>query len=169
MALYDKINNSQVGVARKLFDYHVFTGGRTVETTRLGCDSDIWGNEELKALSQEKITAIVHFPPGEIPFLRFREAGGMSEEVGSSSLYFYDVLPIEAYFQFKDRIERQDIFYFTIEDEQNNKLPVIFKIVDIAGSFSTGVVWKKFICSPITSLEELPENVRGRVLEKIKP
>ena len=167
MGMYDRINSSQAGVVRKLFDYSVHVNGRTVEATRIGVDTDVWGNEERKPLSQETITAIINFPPGELPILRFREAGGMSEPVGSSSVFFYDVLPIEAFFQFKDRIERGDIFYFTIDDGGEKKMPVILKVMDPVGSFSTQILWKKFFCSPVTSLSELPEEVAARVLEKI--
>lgn len=152
---------------RKLFDYSIHVKGREVEMTRIGVDSDIWGNEDAKALSSDRVQAIVNFPPGELPLLRFRGAGGMSESAGNSSVFFYDILPVEAYFQFKDRVEKGDIFYFTLEDEIENRLPIILKVVDSMGGFSTKLLWRKFLCSPVTSLGELPEDAAGRVMEKI--
>jgi len=166
MGMYDKINGSQVGVQRKLFDYSVQTNGRTVEMTRISVDSDIWGNEDRTPLSQDVITAVVHFPPGELPILRFREAG--SESVANSSLFFYDVLPVEVYFQFKDRVEKDDIFYFTVDDETDKKLPIILKVAELAGAVTTAVIWKKYLCTPVTGLHELEKEVADRVLEKIK-
>jgi hypothetical protein len=167
MGLYDKINNSRAGIARKLMDYFIFTKGRQVETTRIGYDADFWGNADAVPLSLDPIIAIVHFPPGELPLLRLRKADGMAEGVGESAVFFYDILPIEAYFQFKDRIEKGDIFYFSILDEARNKIPIIIKIMDSAGAVTTQLIWRKFLCSPITGLHELSEEVRGRVLEKV--
>jgi len=166
MGMYDKINASQAGAQRKLFDYSVHTNGRTVEMTRVAVDTDVWGNEERAALSQNEITAVVRFPPGELPILRFRTSG--TETADASSLFFYDVLPIEAYFQFKDRVEKDDIFYFTVDDEAGNKLPIILKVADQAGAVTTSLIWKKYLCAPVTGLHELKEDVAGRVLEKIK-
>jgi hypothetical protein len=166
MGLYDKVNNSRAGVARKLMDYFIFTKGRQVETTRIGYDSDVWGDADAVVLSRDSITAIVQFPPGELPLLRLRAADGMAEEVGESGTFFYDILPIEAYFQFKDRVEKGDVFFFTIEDEAHNRMPIVFKVMDSAGAVTTQLIWRKFLCSPLTSLHELPENAQAWVLEK---
>jgi hypothetical protein len=167
MGLYDKVNNSRAGVVRKLMDYHISTRGRQVETTRIGYDTDFWGDADAIVLSEDPITAIIIFPPGELPLLRLRAARGTAEEVGESGVFFYDILPIEAYFQFKDRVERGDIFYFTIEDEAHNKIPIVFKIMDSAGAVTTQLIWRKFFCAPVTGLHELPEEVKARVLERI--
>jgi hypothetical protein len=166
MGMYDKINNSRAGITRKLMDYYIFTKGRQVETTRIGYEADFWGNADAVPLSLEPIIAVVHFPPGELPLLRLREAGGMTEGVGESAVFFYDILPIEAYFQFKDRIEKGDIFYFSILDEAHNKIPIVIKVMDSAGAVTTQLIWRKFFCAPVTGLHELPKEVRGRVLEK---
>ena len=166
MGMYNKINSSQAGVVRKLFDYSIFVSGREVEVTRVAVNPDIWGNEDRAALSLGTINAVINFPPGELPVLRFRETGG-TEQVANTSLFFYDVLPIEAYFQFKDRVEKGDIYYFTIDDEGNNKLPVLLEIMDLSGGFSTSLLYRKFICAPVTSLNKLPEEARARVMEKI--
>jgi len=167
MGAYDKINNSRVKVVRKLVDRSIFVKGREVEMTRIGIDADIWGNADKKALSDAVIPAVVIFPPGELPLLRLRDGGGMLENVARDNTFFYDILPVEAYFQFKDRIEREDIFYFTVEDEARNKMPIILKVVDSVGSVTTQLIWRKFLCSPITGLHELEEDVKARVLEKI--
>jgi hypothetical protein len=167
MGAYDKINNSRAGVARKLLDYHILVKGRQVETTRIGYDVDVWGNEAPTMLSQESIAAIVIFPPGELPLLRIRGANGGTESAGESAVFFYDILPVETYFQFKDRIEKGDIFYFTIDDEVHNKIPIVLKVMDSAGAVTTQLIWRKFFCSPVTGLHELTEEVRARVLEKV--
>jgi hypothetical protein len=167
MGLYDKINNSGAGRTRKLMDYFIFTKGRRVEMARIGYDTDFWGNEAPTALSQDPITAIILFPPGELPLIRIREGQGMSERAGESAVFFYDILPVEAYFQFKDRIEKGDVFFFTVEDEARNKMPIVLKVVDSAGAVTTQLVWRKFLCSPVTGLQELPEDVQAKVLEKV--
>ena len=165
MAAYNKVNNSRVGVVRKLTDYYITVKGREVEMTRVGVDPDIWGNADTKALSDDSITAIVTFPPGELPILRVRDA--LSDNVSGGSAFFYDILPVEAYFKFKDRVERGDIFYFTVEDELKNKMPIILKVCDLTGGVTTKLIWRKFLCSPVTGLHELAEETQARVLEKI--
>lgn len=165
MGHYNKINDSQAGVVRKLFDYSIHINGREIEMVRIGVDGDIWGNEDIQALSCDIITANIIFPPGELPLLRFRESG--TESAGNQSLFFYDVLPIEAYFQFKDRVEKGDYFYFTIDDENGKKIPIVLKVMEPVGTFSSQLLHRKFLCSAVTSLHELPEDVAGRVMEKI--
>jgi hypothetical protein len=167
MGMYDKVNNSRAGVVRKLMDYHVSVRGRKVEMIRIGVDADFWGNADLNPLSENTITAIVNFPPGELPLLRLRGAQGMAEGVTRSGTFFYDILPIEAFFSFKDRIERHDVFYFTVADEAQNPMPIVLKVMDSVGGVTTQLVWRKFMCSPITGLQELPEDVQARLLERI--
>ncbi|MGL5913582.1 MAG: hypothetical protein ACRCZB_05400 [Bacteroidales bacterium] len=91
-----------------------------------------------------------------MPLIRLRELGG-SANVDTSALFFYDILPTEAYFKFEDKIETNDIFFCTVDDEYKNKMPVIFKVLDQKGSFSSELIWRKFLCAPITSLSELPD------------
>ena len=167
MGAYDKINSSQAKAIRKLHDYHVFTQGRQMEIVRIHQEMDAWGESEDTVINTLFTTAVLNFPPGEMPLIRLRELGG-SESVDTSALYFYDILPTEAYFKWEDKIETGDIFFFVTPDEQGNKMPVIFKVLDQKGPFSSEPIWRKFLGAPITSLKEVPDEVAQAIQDACK-
>ena len=156
MGAYEKINSSQARAIRRLHDYHVFTQGRQMEIVRIHKDMDIWGESEDTVIDKLHTNAVLNFPPGEMPLIRLRDLNG-SENVNSTALYFYDILPTEAYFKWEDEIETGDVFFFVTPDESGNKMPVVFKVLDQRGSFSSELIWRKFMCAPITSLKEVDD------------
>lgn len=165
---YNKINNWVAHSIRKLSDYHVFVAGRRTECTRLSRNTDLWGNENLETISVSSVPVIFVFPPGEMPLIRLRAGNGTQAEVQSSGLYFYDILPIEVYTRWDDHLEPGDVIYFWAGDENGNKMPVVFKILDQKGAFSSQLIWRKFICAPITNIEtEIPEDLKDRLLAEI--
>lgn len=165
MPAYNKINDFCARSIRKLSDYSVFVHGRKTECTRLSRNTDIWGNDQLETISVSSVPVIFIFPPGEMPLIRLRAGNGTQAEVQSSGLFFYDILPVEAYTRWEDKLENADIIYFVALDENGNKMPVVFKILDQKGSFSSQLIWRKFICAPITNLEtEIPDDLRERLL-----
>jgi hypothetical protein len=168
MAMYNKINDYCVPAIRKLNDYHVFTGGRKTECTRLSCNTDIWGNDNLETISVSSVPVIFIFPPGEMPLIRLRARNGMQAKVQSTGLFFYDILPIECYTRWKDNLENGDVIYFWAGDENGNKMPVVFKILEQKGSFSSQLIWRKFLAAPITNIEtEVPPDLTERLLTEI--
>ena len=168
MGAYDAINNWTARSIRKLSDYHIFVRGRRSECTRLTRIKDVWGNEDNETISVSQIQAIFIFPPGEMPLIRLRAGQGTQAEVQASNLFFYDILPIEIYVQWKDRIEVGDILYFYILDENENRMPVVFKILDQKGAFSSQLIWRKMLAAPVTNLDtEIPEDLAERLLSSI--
>jgi hypothetical protein len=162
---YNKINDWVAKSIRKLSDYHVFTAGRKTECTRLSRNTDIWGNDNLETISISSVPVIFIFPPGEMPLIRLRAGNGTQAEVQSSGLFFYDILPIECYTRWEDRLENGDVIYFWAGDENGNKMPVVFKILDQKGAFSSQLIWRKFQAAPITSIDtEIPSDLRDRLL-----
>jgi hypothetical protein len=168
MPAYNKINDYCAPAIRKLHDYHVFTGGRKTECTRLSRNTDVWGNDELISISVSSVPVIFIFPPGEMPLIRLRANNGTQAEVQSTGLFFYDILPIECYTRWKDRIENGDVIYFWAGDENGNKIPVVFKILDQKGAFSSQLIWRKYVAAPITNIEtEIPSDLAERLLAEI--
>jgi hypothetical protein len=162
---YNAINDWVAKSTRKLSDYHIFTTGRHTECTRLSRNTDVWGNDTLETISVSSVPVIFIFPPGEMPLIRLRAGNGTQAEVQSSSLYFYDILPIEVYTRWEDHLEPGDVVYFWAGDENGNKMPVVFKILDQKGSFSSQLIWRKFLAAPITNIEtEMPPDLRDRLL-----
>ena len=164
---YNKLNSSQAGAIRKLHDYHVFTQGRSLDIVRIHIEEDIWGEGESTVIDLLNTNAIIVFPPGEMPLIRLRELSGGTKP-DTAALYFYDILPTEAYFKWNDQIETGDIFFFITPDELGNKMPVIFKVLDQRGSFSSELIWRKFLCAPVTSLNEVPEQAAKKIRELCK-
>ena len=163
---YNKLNSSQARAIRKLTDFHIFTQGRQLAITRIHIDEDVWGEGSEEVIDRLDTNAIIIFPPGEIPLIRMRDLNG--SKTSSTSMFFYDILPTEAFFKWEDKIENGDVFFFAAPDEDGNKMPVIFKVLDQKGSFSSELIWRKCICAPITSLSEVPETVAKIIREVCK-
>jgi len=166
---YNKINNYVSPAIRKLSDYNILVAGRHTECTRLARKKDVWGNEDIETISVSQIQAIFVFPPGEMPLVRLRAGKGTQAEVQSTSIFFYDILPVEIYVRWQDRLEVGDILYFMALDENGGKMPIIFKILDQKGAFSSQLIWRKFQAAPITSLEptEILPDLKERLLAMI--
>jgi hypothetical protein len=77
-------------------------------------------------------------------------------------------LPIECYTRWEDNIENADVIYFWAGDENGNKTPVVFKILGQKGSFSSQLIWRKYMAAPITNIEtEIPADLAERLLTEI--
>lgn len=47
-------------------------------------------------------------------------------------------------------------------------MPVVFKILDQKGAFSSQLIWRKFLVAPITSIDtEVPKDLAERLLAEI--
>jgi hypothetical protein len=100
-----------------------------------------------------------------MPLIRLRAGAGTQAEVQSVGLFFYDILPIEIYIRWEDKIEVNDVLYFWAGDENGNKMPVVFKILDQKGAFSSQLIWRKMLAAPITNIEtEIPSDLAERLL-----
>jgi hypothetical protein len=60
------------------------------------------------------------------------------------------------------------VIYFWAGDENGNKMPVVFKILDQKGAFSSQLIWRKYLAAPIINLEtEIPKDLAERLLEMV--
>ena len=168
MGAYNKINDYLAPAIRKLSDYHIFTQGRKTECTRLTAIKDKWGNVDSDTISVSQISAIFIFPPGEMPLIRLRSGKGTQAQTQATGLYFYDILPVEVYVRWEDQIEVGDVIYFFALDENLTKIPVVFKVLDQKGAFSSQLIWRKMIAAPILNIDtEIPDDLGKRLLAEI--
>jgi hypothetical protein len=168
MAAYNKINDYLAPSIRKLSDYHVFTQGRRTECTRLTKINDVWGNADSDTISVSQVQAIFVFPPGEMPLIRLRAGKGTQARAQSTGLFFYDILPVEIYVRWEDRLEVGDVLYFFALDENGGKMPIVFKILDQKGAFSSQLIWRKMLAAPICNIDqEIPADLAERLLAEI--
>ena len=72
---------------------------------------------------------------------------------------------MEIYVRWEDKIEVGDVLYLTVLDENGHKMPVIFKVLDQKGAFSSQLIWRKMIAAPVTNIDtEIPEDLAERIL-----
>jgi hypothetical protein len=165
---YGKINDFVARSIRKLNDYHILVTGRKTECTRLTRAADAWGNIDSSTISVSQVQAIFVFPPGEMPLIRLRAGKGTQAEIQSTGIYFFDILPVEIYARWEDKIEVGDVLYFYVLDENQNKMPIVFKILDQKGAFSSQIIWRKMIAAPLLNIDtEIPQDLAKRLLAEI--
>lgn len=146
MSVFESISKSSSKLKRRLFDENITRMGREIKIIKIKGTEDIYhdiGNYEQ--LSKDVISVIVKFPT-EIPLDRYR--ADASESVEETRTFFFDVLPIEAYTKFEDHVEKRDLLFFNLEDENKNLIPFLLQVTEVFGSFSTSLVYKKLYLAP---------------------
>lgn len=146
MSIFESISKSSSKLKRRLFDENVERMGREIKIIKIKADEDIFqdiGNYEQ--LSKDVISVIIKFPT-EIPLDRYR--ADSSESVEETRTFFFDLLPIEAYTKFEDHVEKRDLLFFNLEDENKNLIPFLLQVTEVFGSFSTSLVYKKLYLAP---------------------
>ena len=138
--------------------------GRLITVTRFFVQEDIYSDESRTMIHQDDIAMILVYPPGEIPLQRFRTGSG-SAAVGDTGLFFYDILPIEVYAQFKDQVENGDYILQVIKDEVGNKIGILLKITNMFGAWDTELVWRKGWAAPESG--DLPAEVLAAIQIKL--
>lgn len=156
----DKLASASAGIRRKLFDHSVRMKGRAVEVTRFFVTEDIYGDERQAPISQASITAIIAYPPGEVPLQRFRY-GAQSPAVEDTGTFFFDILPIEVYTRWVDRVELGDYLFQVIRDENGSKVGILLRVSNLFGSWDTELVWRKAWAAPYNG--DLPADVRRAI------
>jgi hypothetical protein len=103
-----------------------------------------------------------------MPLIRIRAGKGTQAQTQSTNLFFYDILPTELYVRWEDHVEVNDVIYFFAMDENGNKMPIVFKILDQKGAFSSQLIWRKLLAAPITNIDtEIPSDLAERLLFEI--
>ena len=141
MSIYESISKSQIRLKQRLFDEHIKNFGEEMYILRLKFQEDIFQDlSDIEVLSKDVIPIIIRFPD-EIPIDRLR---GDNEEVDSSRVFFFDLLPIEVYARFSDKVENKDILFFYYGDDNGNKIPFILQITEKFAKISpSGIEWMK--------------------------
>ena len=146
MSIQGKLSNKQSPLKRKLMDYKIRLSGNCSQVIRLHVTEDKYEDEEVSVISHCLILAIIDYP-GEIPLYRLR--GTAQNEIDDNTgVFFYDVIPIEIYTQWKDKVEPGDILVRKILDENDNYLLNVLRVSNVLGSFKNNLVWKKCYASP---------------------
>ena len=146
MSIFQSISDKSAQLKRRLIDENIRKMGREMKILRIQGVEDIFQDmSDVKQLSKDVITVILKFP-AEIPLDRYR--ADRDESVEDTRVFFFDLLPIEAYTKFSDHVEKRDLLFFYLEDEMHNKIPFLLQVTEVFGSFSTSLVYKKLYLAP---------------------
>ena len=150
MSIQDALSRKLSPIKRKLFDYKIRLSGNRSKIIRLKTTENKYGDEDITIVSDCQIIAIRNYP-SEIRLYRLRTEVQIpiSESTG---IYFYDILPIEVFTQWKDNVEVGDILVRKIRDENYCTDPLlnIIRITEVLGAFTDELAWKKSQASPHT-------------------
>jgi hypothetical protein len=158
----DKLATASATVRRKLFDHSVRMKGRLVSVSRFYVEEDLYGDEQRSLIRRSDVEMIIVYPPGEVPLQRFRKDATQAavEETGT---FFFDILPIEVFVQFKDNVEKGDFIFQVIKDENHNKMGILLQISNMFGSWDTELVWRKGWAAPYSG--DVPPEVQTAINE----
>ena len=148
---------------RTLFDNSIKVNGRVIDAFMFHIDEDKYGNEDIEILSEAIIEAIILYPT-EIPLDRIQ---GLEESnvITSDRLFFFDLLPIEIFTKWSDKVQKNDFIVHLIKNDIGKKFPIILKISENLGAFSTELLWRKSLCSPYRG--EIPSILKTKIESKI--
>ena len=142
-------------VQRRLFDNAVKINGRLASVVYFEVEEDKYGNEESTIIEKKTIEAVIDFPT-QIPIERFKT--GNYTLGNSNKTFMFDVLPIELYTKWEDKVTKGDFIIHYLYTEENKKIPIVLELSEFLGSFTTDLVWAKWYCSPYRGI--LPEPIR---------
>ena len=146
MSIQDSISKASERIKRKLFDNHIKVTGRCLLGIRYRVTEDMYEDEERVLIDRETIEVVIDYPT-EIPIYRFAR-GEYNNDIEQSGAFFFDILPIDLYTKWANKIEVGDFIYHCLRDESGNPVPILLKISEVFGSFEVGLVWRKAWCSP---------------------
>lgn len=163
MGIQESILRKTANAQRALFNHKIQVVGRQLYLVRIGTKRDMYHDiVEESVIEENKITAALYYPT-EFPISRYRVDG--DTDIEQTRTHFFEILPIEAYFQFKDKIERDDLLFHIMWDEWGNKVPMVLRVTESLGRFSTDLVWRKYYCAPENM--DLEEEVQSILEQKI--
>ena len=145
--IQNKLAKKQAGLKRKLMDYKIRLSGNCSQIIRIYTEENKYGDETLTTINHCMILAIIDYP-GELPLYRLRTSADDSEIDEPTGIFLYDIIPIEVYTQWKDKVEIGDLLVRKIKDETDSCLVNVLRISNILGSFKTDLIWKKCLTAP---------------------
>jgi hypothetical protein len=170
MSYQSKIAHSISGIRRKLFDYKIFVTGSESQVIRFVVREDAYKDREYELLDYQIIPFVVKLPDA-LPMTRLRTfdtlgnaVASPTDEASTSSIFLYDILPLEGYSRFSDNCERGDIIVQRIFTDRhdgqggNDCYLFVMQIAETVGNIDISeLVWKRHNLAPYT--RELPPDV----------
>jgi len=167
MSIQDSLSEKQDALRRHLFDKKILLTGRQFKAYKISKgDVDMYGDSlELEDLlgPEKELTLTINYPT-EIPLDRYNQAGTMAggeDTVADSSTFFFDILPVEIFSRFEDKLENNDYIIHSLKDEVGNPIVIVLKVIEQLGTLGASLTWRKHLVAPIMS--DLPEAIKNVV------
>lgn len=144
MSIHEKLENSSLKIKKKLYDNILRLKGTAVQCIKIKEVLDKYKDvQDVSIIENATVTAYIDDLGLEIPLNRYRIDSTTTTAIDKESVYFFDVIPIDAYFQWNDKVEFGDIIVLVIKDG-TLKIPVCFRIGDMVGRLSKNILLKKY-------------------------
>lgn len=152
-----KIEKATLNARKKLFDLNIHLLGQEVSLARFKIEADMYGDENLHLISNDVIEAIISFSTDEIPMSRIRPELSTDDSVETDSVYLFDILPTELFCKWQDDVTKGDILVQVFMDG-DVKVPILWKVSEIIGSFKSSLLWRKFYIAPFNGI--IPDDIK---------
>lgn len=146
MSIRDSINKKSDKILRRLSDTRIQSLGREVPVVRVRIERDMYNDQRYTPVLSDRPHVILHFPMG-IPIDRYRQ-NSASVEHDESRVFMFDILPVELYTKWEDKVEKGDFLVYSVYDENESEIPILLRVAETLGSFKYTMVWKQQQCAP---------------------
>jgi hypothetical protein len=164
MSIQTKLQRKSYLPSRKLFDNHIKVCGDEVRAALVHFEIDKYDDDtgDYQILKNKIIDCVIDYPT-DIPILRYRYGSAqqtvdINESGASSGFFFFDILPIEVFTKWEDHVEKGDIIFHRIQDENNTEFVIALQMTELLGKATSVLSWKKFFAAPYSG--ELPASIR---------
>lgn len=152
-----KLERASINLNRKLFDNQIKIMGKEVKVTRVKLEKNKYEDiDDIQIIKKDEIVCVINYPIGGVPLNRVR-SDGFTQEVKSTNIYLFDIIPIDIYTKWQDNVERGDIIIDKVLDENNNVIKFILQVSEVLGEFRTSLRWKKSQAAPFNDPSIPPE------------
>ena len=148
MSIQSKLEKANIKSLYKLFDNQVTLMGKPSYVSRIRVERNKYGDDETYEFIAENDIEIIISYPSEIPLNRFR-TNANDTSIDTSSIYLFDILPIEGFAKFSSNIMKGDFILDIIEDENFGEMKILMRVSEEVGSTgSVGLVYRKLLLAP---------------------
>lgn len=166
MSVQSKLARSQIAMRNRLHDYNISQIGTETKVVRLKITRNLEGDfDQMDIISHDTLILYLDLPD-EIPITRLRKSL-LNEEANTNNVFFYDILPIDVYAQYKDRLEKDDILVRKLNVYNDTFYQVLQLTETIANFQSDHLTWLKYQSAPYTApfTQEVQDVVDSYILE----
>lgn len=141
-----KISRKLRNLKKRLYDNKMNWSGMDLELLVLSITNDSHDDESSIDLKDTRhIIGYIKYPDEELPI-----SNAFGNNQGSTAFHMYDILPIEFYCKWEDRVKLGDIIINKMIMADDSVKAMILQVVDQISRGDTDVAFVKYIVAPYT-------------------